>query len=88
MVGVPQDTNTVVVSWTGFFMNDDLSFNWLTILNQPYSSYQHTLYTTFKYNDKLSFLIDTHIFDVSDPRNAQYVYRDKTQVIVKAQYQF
>jgi hypothetical protein len=86
--GVPRDQYSLIFSYLGFFFNDDLSINLMSTYSKPYTSLLHSLFTTYKWNDNLSFNLDFHFVDVDDARSPLYPYRDQDQVVFKMQYQF
>lgn len=86
--GSPRNANSVVFSWSAYFLNEDLSVNWLAIHTEPYSSEQHSIFTSYAWNDDISFDVDFHYFNSNDSRNSLSVYGDQKQVIVKVSYAF
>lgn len=84
----PRSASAAVLNANFFFLNNDLSVNWLTIYNKPYTSYQSSLRTSYKWNDRLSFGLDLHVMDSSDRRTPLYPFNNQNQIILRAQYQF
>lgn len=88
IVGVPQNSASLVINANLFFFNDTLSMNWLTFYSRPYTSYQSSLRTAYKWSDNLSIGMDLHFVDVPDRRNGLHIYRNQDQVVFRVQYQF
>ena len=88
IVGVPRNSTSLVLNANLFFLNDTFSVNWLTIYNRPYTSYQSSLRTSYKWSDALTLSADVHFISVPDQNSGLYRYRDKDQVFVRVQYQF
>lgn len=88
IVGVPENAASLVANATFMFMHDKLSINWLTIYSEPYTSYQSSLRSAYKWDDNLSFGLDLHYVDAPDRRSGLRAYRDKDQVVLRVQYQF
>jgi hypothetical protein len=88
IVGVPRNSSSLVLTWMGFFFNEDLSVNWMTTYSKPFTGVLHSLRTSYKYSDNVIFNFDSHIVDVNDQRSSLYPYRDQEQLVFKMQYQF
>ncbi len=88
IVGVPRDTSSLVLNTTLFFFNNTLSVNWLTIYNRPFTSYQSSVRTSYKWNDNTTFSVDAHVIDVPDKNSSLRPYRDQDQIVFRVQYQF
>lgn len=88
IVSVPRNTSSLVLNANLFFLNEDLSVNWLAIYERPYDSYQSSLRTSYKWTDNLISSVDLHLVDVPSGRSPLYPYRDKDQIVLRVQYQF
>jgi len=88
IMGLPQDTNTLVLTISDKFFNDDLYINWMTTCSWPYRAFVHVLNATYKWNDHLSFELDGYVPDVKDHRSGYAPYRNQKQFAFKIQYQF
>jgi hypothetical protein len=88
IVGVPRNTNSLVLNTNFLFFNDALSVNWLTIYSQPFSSYQSSVRTSYKWNDNTTFSVDAHVLGVPDKSSRLHKYRDQDQIAFRVQYQF
>lgn len=88
LAGVSRNTRSFVLNNTFFFFNETLSINWLGVVTEPYTSYQTSFRTSYKWDDNTTLGIDLHIIDVPDQRSPLYVHRDQDQIFFKFQYQF
>jgi hypothetical protein len=88
LIGVPENASSVVLPWEKDFLNEDLSISLLSIYYTPYEGYLHTLKTTYKWTDHLSFKLEAFCPDISNAKNDLRVYRDQKQVAVKILFQF
>lgn len=88
IVSVPRNTSSLVLNANLFFLNENLTVNWLAIYERPYDSYQSSLRTSYKWADNLISSIDVHLVDVPNGRSSLYPYRDKDQIVLRLQYQF
>ena len=88
IVSAPKNSASLVVNANLFFLNDTLSMNWLTFYSRPYTSYQSSLRTAYKWSDNLSVGLDLHFVDVPDRRGGLRAYRGQDQVVFRIQYQF
>jgi hypothetical protein len=86
--GTPRNSNSLVFGWNNTFFNENLTANLLTVYTQPYTSLQHSLFLTYKWNDQLSLNLDAFYLSVDDPKNSLYVYRKENNVVFKVLYQF
>ncbi len=88
ILGIPEDSYSIVFVWSQTFLNEDLSVDWMTQYTAPYVAYVHSLRTSYKWNDDVTFYLEGYLPDVQDEDNDLWVYRDQKQVVIKAQYQF
>lgn len=88
IVGVPENSASLVINANLFFLNDNLSVNWLTFYSRPYTSYQSSIRAAYKWSDNLSFGVDLHLVAVPDRRSGLRTYRDEDQLVGRIQYQF
>jgi hypothetical protein len=84
----PRDNNSLVLGWSNAFLNETLTANWLTVYNQTYTSYQHSLFLTYKLNGRVSLSLDTFYLSVRDRRNELYPYRGQNNAVFRFLYQF
>lgn len=83
-----RDTTSLVVNNNFFFLNDNLSINWLTIYSRPHTSYQSSLRASYKLDDNTSFGLDAHFIDAPDRNSPLRRFQDQDQVVFRIQYQF
>jgi hypothetical protein len=88
IVGIPRNTNSLVLNMNLYFLNENLLVNWLTIYERPYTSYQSSLRTSYEWSDNVISSIDLHLVDVPSGQSALHPYRDKDQIVLRLQYQF
>lgn len=88
IVATPKDRNSLIFGWNNHFFNEDLTVNLISIYNKPYTSYQHSLFMTYKWNNHITLNLDAFYLSVKDERSDLYPYRDKSNVILKILYQF
>lgn len=86
--GVRQDTNSVVLNTTVMFLNDQLSINSLSIYSEPFTSFQQSFRTSYKWSDSLTLGLDVHFVDVPDRNSALWRFRDRDQVFFRLDYKF
>ena len=84
----PRDNNSLVLGWSNAFLNETLTANWLTVYNQTYTGYQHSLFLTYKLNGRVSLSLDTFYLSVRDRRNELYPYRGQNNAVFRFLYQF
>ncbi|MBU2510349.1 hypothetical protein KJ966_03390 [bacterium] len=85
---VPEDSNSLVVVWSKSFFNEDLSVNWMTSYSEPYTSYMHSLRTSYNWNDNITLFFDAFYPDIKKEESNMWVYRDQKQLVFKLQFQF
>lgn len=88
ILGVPEDSRSLVLVWSQTFLNDDLTVNWMTQMMAPYSATIHSLRTSYKWNDDITVYLDAFYPDVESEENDLWVYRDQKHLVLKGQYQF
>lgn len=88
IVSVRQNSNSFVLNTNLFFLSDMLSVNWLLIYSQPYTSYQSSIRTSYKWSDNTIFSLDAHFIAAPDENSSLRPYRDQSQIVLRAQYQF
>jgi hypothetical protein len=88
IASAPRNTPSLVLNTNLFFLNDTLSVNWLTIYNRPYTSYQSSLRTAYKWTDNTTLSLDAHLIDVPSQRSGLRAQRDQDQIVLRIQYQF
>jgi hypothetical protein len=88
IMGIPRNANALVLNANFLFFNDNLALNWLTIRSRPYASVQSSLRTSYKWNDNTTFSIDAHLIDARHPKSQLITFRQRDQIVLRAQYQF
>lgn len=88
VASAPRNTTSIVLNTTLMFLNETLTVNWLTIYNRPYTSWQSSLRTSYKWSDNLTYSLDLHAMRVSDERSGLYPNRRDHQVFLRAEYKF
>lgn len=88
IVGPRRNTSSVVLNTNLFFLSETLSVNWLLIYNRPFTSYQSSIRTSYKWTDNLTFGVDIHAIDAPDRNSPLRPYRDMDQVAFKLHYAF
>lgn len=88
IVTTPEDRNSLIFGWNNHFFNEDLTINLISIYNKPYTSSQHSLFMTYKWNNHITLNLDTFYLSVKDERSELYTYRDESNIIFKILYQF
>ncbi len=83
-----KNTNSFVLGWRNSFLNDDLSANWLTVYNQTYTSFQHSLFLAYRWNAHINLTFDTFYLSVKDRRNDLSLYRGQSNAVFRANYVF
>ena len=86
--GVEKDNSSIILNWQSSYFNEELSINVLSIYSFPYTSFQHSVRTTYDWIDNWSINFDFHIVDVQDSRSALSPYENEHQIVFKIQYQF
>lgn len=84
----PEDNYSIVLGWNNTFFNDNLTVNLLSLYNTPYSNWQHSLYTTYKVNDRVSLKLDAFLMTVWDDRSDYYTFRHSNSMVFRVLYQF
>jgi hypothetical protein len=87
-ISAPRNNNTLVLGWRNNFLNDNLSANWLTVYNQTYPSFQHSLFLSYKVNGRLSLSLDTFYLKVKDRKNPLLPYQGQNAAVFRVLYQF
>lgn len=88
LVGVREDSNSVILAWYKNFLHETLSVNWMTIYTTPGRSFVHTLRTAYEWNNYLTLKFEAYWPDISDSENDLWIYRDQKQAAFKIQIQF
>jgi hypothetical protein len=86
--GTPENTDSIVFVWSKDFFNDDLSFSWMSSYSTPYESVFHSLRTSYKLNDNVTFEFDAFHPDIRSSGGAYWIYRDQKQLALRALLQF
>lgn len=84
----PRNANSLVLSWSNTFFNDNLSANWLTVYNQTHTGYQHSLFMSYKVNNRFTLNLDAFYLGVKNRDNELYPYRGQNSAVLRALYQF
>lgn len=88
IVGAPRNGASLVFGWNNVFANETFTVNLLSVMSRPYDALQHSLFTSYKWNDRLSINLDLFYLDVSDDRNPLSIYRGKNNAVLRVLYQF
>lgn len=88
IVGNPRDATSLVLNLTLAFMSDNLSVNWLTVYTQPFTSYQSSIRTSYKWSDNVTLYLDTYLIGVPDKNSTLYPNRGQGQTAFRVQFQF
>lgn len=86
--GVPEDNYMMIISFSKLFMHDNLSVNWITMYNGPYTNFFNLFTTSYKWNDHVTLYFDFLIPISKNVNSGLNIYRDQKQVAFKIQYQF
>lgn len=84
----PESNYSIVIGWNNTFFNDNLSINFLSLYNTPYTNWQHSLFTTYKVSDRISVKMDAFYMTVWDDRSDYYSFRNKNSIVFRILYQF
>lgn len=88
IVGTPRNAASLVFGWNNVFANETFTVNLLSVMSRPYDALQHSLFTSYKWNDRLSINLDLFYLDVGDDRNPLSIYRGKNNAVLRVLYQF
>lgn len=88
IVGVPRNAASLVFGWNNVFANETFTVNLLSVMSRPYASLQHSLFTSYKWSDRLSINLDLFYLDVDDDRNPLSIYRGRNNAVLRLLYQF
>jgi hypothetical protein len=88
LLGITEDTNTVVATWSKTFLNEDLSLTWMSSYTTPFPAYFHSLRSSYQWDDHITLEFEAFYPDIRDEENSYWIYRDQKQVALKAQFQF
>ncbi|QGZ37631.1 hypothetical protein IP92_04524 [Pseudoduganella flava] len=83
-----RSSNMFVLGWRNNFINDNLTANWLTVYNQTHTSFQHSLFLTYKVNGRVSVSLDTFYLKVKDRNSELWPYRGQNAAVLRLLYQF
>lgn len=85
---VREDTAATTLSWSNTYFNEDLSVSWMSSIGNSLEMILHSLRTSYKWDDNLTFELNAFYPDVRDEKSEYWVYLDQKQVALKAQVQF
>jgi hypothetical protein len=88
IVGVPRNTNSLVLNTTLFFLNERLSANWLTVYRGPFTSLQSSLRTSYKWSDNTTFSVDAHLISARNRNSGLHRFHDQNQLVFRVEYKF
>lgn len=88
IVGTPRNAASLVFGWNNVFANETFTVNLLSVMSRPYDALQHSLFTSYKWNDRLSINLDLFYLEVGDDRNPLSIYRGKNNAVLRVLYQF
>lgn len=83
-----KNTNTLVLGWRNSFLNDTLSANWLTVYNGTHTSFMHSLFLTYKLNDRIALSLDAFNLNVKDRNNPLTPYRGQNNAVFRVTTRF
>lgn len=86
--GREKNEESVIFSWNNNFFNQNLNVSLISVFNEPYSSMQHSLFTSYNWSHRVTLNLDVFYMDVSDERSEYFPMRRKDNVIFKILYQF
>ncbi len=84
----PRNTNSIVLAWRNSFFNENLSANFLSVYNQTYPSFAHSLYLNYKLNSSVNLSLDAFYLSVKNSNNELYAYRGLSKAVFRVSYQF
>jgi hypothetical protein len=88
LLSVPKDSYMVLLVMSKQLFKNDLSINWVTMYNGPYSNFFNLLTTSYNWNDHITFYLDALIPIANNKNSGLYIYRDEKLLAFKVQYQF
>ena len=88
IVGTARDTTSLVLNMNLLFLADNLSVNWLSVYTRPFTSYQSSIRTSYKWSDSVTFSLDTHFIGVPNKISPLYPNRSEGQTVFRVQFQF
>ena len=86
--GASEDSYSLVLVLGNSFFNDNLTVRWMSIYGGPSASFLHTLWTSYKWSDNLTFYLNFFYPFVEDKKSGYWTYRDQKQIVFKTQLQF
>lgn len=84
----PRNRNALVFGWNDSFLHENLTLSLLSVYTQPYTSLQHSLFMSYKWNDRLTLGLDVFYLSVDSPYNDMYAYRKESHAVLKIFQQF
>lgn len=84
----PENNYSIVLGWNNTFFNDNLNISFLSLYNTPYTSWQHSLFATYKVSDRISVKMDAFYMTVDDDRSDYYNFRNNNSIVFRILYQF
>ncbi|MCG8337973.1 MAG: hypothetical protein MJE63_26015 [Proteobacteria bacterium] len=88
LVGTDENTRSLVISWSDTFLNEDLSIDWSTSYTEPRVAFFHSLRSSYKWNDHITYELEGFYPDIADEDNSYWIYRNEKRITLKAQLQF
>lgn len=86
--GAPEDNYMLLLVLSKQLMKNDLSINWVTMYNGPYTNFFNLLTTSYNWNDDITLYFDVLLPINNNVNSGFYRYRDQKQVGFRFQYQF
>jgi hypothetical protein len=86
--GVTKNNYMLLLIFSKQFINNDLSVNWVTMYNGPYTNFFNLLTTYYNLNNHVTLYLDVLIPITENKNSGLYIYRDQKQVVFKIQYLF
>jgi hypothetical protein len=88
IVSAPKDSSSLVLNTNLFFLNDTLTVNWLALRSWPYTSYQSSLRTSYKWTENTAVGVDIHTIRVPDARSGLSRFGNDDQIFLRIECQF
>ncbi len=86
--GTPRNSASAILGWNNTFFNDNLTVSLLSVYSKPYASLQNSIFTSYKWSDRVSLNLDVFYLDVADRRSGLAVYERENNAVFRVLYQF
>lgn len=84
----PRNRNILVFGWRNAFRNETVNVDFLSVYDTTYTSFTHSLFTSYKVTDSVTLGLDIFYLNVKDSRNELYMFRGQNNAILRLTYQF